>query len=343
MSRSPGSYSWLPGFLRKFLNLDDDMPNYGGGSYRAPDATPSRTTSYAPPARPAASYTPPSYTPSDPQRFAPTYTSAQPQAIPGGPPAPAPRVTPSYAQTGQTGQAVGAPAYTPAPGATVTPGGNIPMSPTEGYVQPVGYLLRSYARGALPPQGLEQFTRETRATFTDVWNLYSYWTRFQGAELGRLGRELLDVVADKPASAEGGMAAGGRESIRRIKVTTANGDEKRIDRVATATSIDPPPVPTPAAPPMPPPTTAVFSPTVTADDAVIPPAGSDRSVDFAARAAENAQQVQADVAADAAAAKAKLASTASDAASSAADTVNDAAKDATDAAKNLGDDLKGKA
>lgn len=340
MSRSPGSYSWLPGFLRKFLNLDDDMPNYGGGSYRAPGDTPSRTTSYAPPARPAASYTPPSYTPSDPQRFAPAYTSAQPQAIPGGPPAPAPRVTPSYAQPAP---ATGAPAYTLAPGATVTPGGNIPMSPTEGYVQPVGYLLRSYARGALPPQGLEQFTRETRATFTDVWNLYSYWTRFQGEELGRIGRELLNVVSDdKAASAEGGLAAGGRERIRRIKVTTANGDEKRIDRVATTTSIDPPPVPTPAAPPMPSPTTAVFSPTVTADDAVIPPGGSDRSADFVARAAENAQQVQADIAADAAAAKAKLASAASDAASSAADTVNDAAKDATDAAKNLGDDLKGK-
>ncbi len=300
MSRSPGSYSWLPGFLRKFLNLDDDLPNYGGGSYRAPGDTSTRATSYTP-------STPTSFAPTDPQRFAASYTSPQLQATPGGPPAPAPRVPPSYTP----------PPAAARPNAAVAPGANVPMSPTEGYVQPVGYLLRSYARGALPPQGLEQFTRETRATFTDVWKLYSYWTRFQAEELGRIGRELLDVVVDKPASAEGGMASGGRESIRRIKVTMANGDEKRIDRVATTTSIDPPPVPTPAAPPMPPPTTAIFSPTVTADDAVIPPAGSDRSADFAARAAENAQQVQ-------------------------ADTVKDAAKDATDAATNLGDDLKGK-
>jgi hypothetical protein len=144
--------------------------------------------------------------------------------------------------------------------------------PPEGYVQPVGYLFRAYARGALPPQGLEQFTRETRATATDVWNFYSYWTRFQTEELFRLGRELFDIVFDDPPPTADSSTSG---TVRRIKVTTVNGngDEKRVDRVATATTIDPPPVPTPAAPPAPPPTTAVFSPTVTADDAAVPPEG----------------------------------------------------------------------
>jgi len=92
-------------------------------------------------------------------------------------------------------------------------------------VQPIGYLIRSYVRGALPPQGLEQFTREARATFTDVWKFYSYWTRFQTDELFRMGRELTDALfGGRGRSLEGGN--GGREQPRRIRVTTANGPEE---------------------------------------------------------------------------------------------------------------------
>lgn len=277
MSRSPGSYSWLPGFLRRFLNLDDEMPSYGpsssqGSSYSAPS---SRPAFYTPP---APSYTPPapSYTPSqasdqapEAPRFAPTFTPseqttprfASTYTPPAGPPAPAPRVAGAE----------------PAPPASVTPGANLPGGLPEGYVQPIGYLLRSFARGALPPQGLEQFTRETRATSTDVWNFYSYWTRFQTEEFFRIGRELFDTLFEDRPGAEGAPSPGS-QSIRRIKVTTGNGnghaEEKKVERVATTTTIDPPPAPTPAAPPTPPAPTAAFSPTVTADDAAVPPGGA---------------------------------------------------------------------
>lgn len=87
MSRSSGSYSWLPGFLRKFLNLDDEMPNYGSGSTYTPPASYS-----APAARPSATYTPPSYQPSSaPASYTPP--SYQPSSAP--PPAP-PRPAASY-------------------------------------------------------------------------------------------------------------------------------------------------------------------------------------------------------------------------------------------------------
>ncbi|HMQ32201.1 MAG TPA: hypothetical protein PKD53_15835, partial [Chloroflexaceae bacterium] len=236
------------------------------------------------------------------------------------------------------------PTGTVRPDGTVSPGGDVPRVATEGYVQPVGYMLRSYARGALPPQGLEQFTREFRATLTDVWNFYSYWTRFQTDELARIGREAMDVVVDNlPAGTE--TTTAGTTSVRRIKVTVGNGNgEKKVDRVATTTTVDPPPEPTPAAPPAPPAPTARFSPTVTADDAEIPPEGRDPSADFAARMAETAEEVRSDVAADAARAAEQAEQAADEAAATARDLADEAAataKDVADRAKDAGDATRG--
>jgi hypothetical protein len=247
------SYSWMPDWLRKFLNLDDEMPNYGpgsGGAYNAPEYK-----AAAPPARPAVSYTPPQapatgYTP-PPPTWAPTrlddnnagnFRLAGPQSdAAGAPPAP----------TWKGGPPAGA-----EPGAVPPPPGSMAAAAGEGYVQPVGYMFRAYSRGALPPQGLEQFTREFRATLTDVWNFYSYWTRFQTDEVFRLGREVMDTVVDNLPSGEGAAAPSSRTK-RPIKVTTGNGNgngDKKV-KVVPATPTPPAaaaPTPPAAAAPTPP-------------------------------------------------------------------------------------------
>lgn len=246
---SSNAYGWMPGWLKKFLNLDDDLPNYGAGSYR-PQAD------YAPPTPAPVRYTPPSqssYTPSQG-----SYTPSQGSYTPSqGSYTPSPSNTwqrstdapsvGSYRMTTPMSDAAaqtGAPpplssrvAGTPVNGnagagnggavlsdGTVSPAGPMP----EGYVQPVGYAVRSYARGALPPQGLEQFTREFRATLTDVWNFYSYWTRFQTDELVRIGREAVDTVVPPATNGEGN----GGTTVRRIKVAVANGEKKTDPSVA---------------------------------------------------------------------------------------------------------------
>jgi hypothetical protein len=92
---------------------------------------------------------------------------------------------------------------------------------TNGNIQPVTYLLRGFVGGALPPQGLEAFTKELRATSTDVWNLYSRWFNFQTADVFRFGRGVLESVTSYIAlPAAGGVST----SARRIKVTVANGN-----------------------------------------------------------------------------------------------------------------------
>jgi len=224
-----GSYSWLPDFVRKWLNLDEEVPDYGpGAEVSAPLAPPPARPApgYGAPApaygaapapgygaAPAPGYAPkPGYTPPTP-----TYTPPTPTYTP--PPTPTYR---AFAAGGPS-EPSAPPPPAPRPETAVTPGA--PLPPVEGVVQPIGYLIRSYVRGALPPQGLEQFTREARATFTDVWKFYSYWTRFQTDELFRMGRELTDALfGGRGRSLEGGN--GGREQPRRIRVTTANGPEE---------------------------------------------------------------------------------------------------------------------
>ncbi|MGQ9925673.1 MAG: hypothetical protein ACUVS4_02265 [Chloroflexaceae bacterium] len=227
-----GSYSWLPDFVRKWLNLDEEVPDYGPGAevgapLAPPAARPAPAYGAAPTpdygAAPAPGYAPkPSYTPPTPTYTPPTPTyrafAAGGPSEPSAPPPPAPRL--------ETG---------------VTP--SAPLPPVEGVVQPIGYLIRSYVRGALPPQGLEQFTREARATFTDVWKFYSYWTRFQTDELFRMGREFSDALfGGRGRSLEGGN--GGREQPRRIRVTTANDSEetkKPAQSIAPSPSSNAPP------------------------------------------------------------------------------------------------------
>ncbi len=282
-----GSYSWLPDFVRKWLNLDEEVPDYGpGAEVSAPLAPPPARPSpgYGAPApaygaapapgygaAPAPGYAPkPGYTPPTP-----TYTPPTPTYTP--PPTPTYR---AFAAGGPS-EPSAPPPPAPRPETAVTPGA--PLPPVEGVVQPIGYLIRSYVRGALPPQGLEQFTREARATFTDVWKFYSYWTRFQTDELFRMGRELTDALfGGRGRSLEGGN--GGREQPRRIRVTTANGPEETKKPVQSSA---------PSPPSNAPPSAAASAATAAAAKA------TEKTAEAAAKAAEKAAEATAKAAEDA--------------------------------------------
>jgi hypothetical protein len=276
------SYSWMPDWLRKFLNLDDEMPNYGpsGGVYNAPEyqaaaPPPARpAVSYTPSAVPATGYTPPAPTWA-PSRLDDMNMDSFRRAAPQGEAPDAPQ-----GQTWKVGPPAGA-----EPGSVPPPPGSMQAAAGEGYVQPIGYMFRAYARGALPPQGLEQFTREFRATLTDVWNFYSYWTRFQTDEVFRIGRVVIDTVVDNLPSGEGAAAPSGRTK-RPIKVTSGNGngsDEKKVKvvpatpAVPAATAATPPATPAAAAPTppaAPPATPAAAAPTPPAAPPATPAAAA---------------------------------------------------------------------
>lgn len=214
---------WVPGFVRSWLGLDFNEPKrYGPSSVYDPVAGQLVSGPGADPRRVAA-----------PQAAA---SAARPAPRPAPepmraatPPPPAPSYRPATTGGGTTSgldfrreaSDGSAPSgyVPPSAGGRVAPGANLSGNlPPEGYVQPIGYLFRSYARGALPPEGLEAFTKQTRKTIEDVWDFYSYWLRFQTEELGRLGKEAAEAVGDAmPGS------SGSQQPIRRIKVTT-NGD-----------------------------------------------------------------------------------------------------------------------
>jgi hypothetical protein len=281
----------MPGWLRKFLNLDDELPSYEPSSAYSAEPPAPQPLSFAPAARPASSYSPPALPPAaygqapeaeqtGASRFAPNYpgtesaeekvkrfssfTSAPPSAAspvgesgvrPAGPPPLAPRPAPSNGPIST---------------------GPISEAAANGFVQPIGFAVRSFARGALPPQGIEQFSREFRATMTDVWNFYTYWIRFETEDLLNMGREAADALTGMLPPM--GETVAPSSQPRRIKVSQGSNGEGEAKRPA-------PPAPT-----------AVFSPTVKADDAVVPPAGKDTSTEFASRMAKETAPVAKDVA-----------------------------------------------
>ena len=302
------SYSWMPDWLRKFMNLDDARPSYGpsNGASNEPLV---RQPSYLAAARPATTYTPPAarsaetYTPpalppaaygqtapsegAGSSRFSSYLGTATPEeavkrfsSFSSGPPSGAGSTPPD--ENGPRRPAAGPPALVPRPTSVNPPSGPGPIS--EGaagsFVEPIGFAVRSFAQGALPPQGIEQFSRELSATLTDVWNFYTYWVRFETEDILNAGREVLDALTNLLPNAGEGSAAS--SPMRRIKVLPQTEGEPGVRRPL------PPPPPAP---------TAVFSPTVTADDAVIPPGGRDTSVAFAARMAKETAPVVKDVAA----------------------------------------------
>ncbi len=221
--------SWLPGFVRRWFGLTEEEPRYreaAGPSWmpgwlqRFLGLTYDEPIRYADEATPMASdrptYTPPprSYTPGRASfSFTPSYT---------------PSFTPrNYAP----------PAYQPSASEASTPStplqrsqaGDEPLTD----VQPVGYLLRAYARGALPLQGLEAFTREVRTTTEKVFNFYGHWIRFQTEELLRIGSDLcnavINILPGEPAKPQS-------NTIRRIKVVADNGNGNKTVTTETERS-----------------------------------------------------------------------------------------------------------
>lgn len=225
---APQSYSWMPDWLRKFLNLDGEMPTYQASS-REVFGVPTKS---APPTPTLESYTPaqssvPDYTPA--QSSAPSYTPpAQPSWKPvrmDGPinfrkPQRKDEAADEQEEPGAV-RFVGPTSGAEPPVRLDTNGNPVPV---EGYVQPVSYMVRGFVRGALPPQGLEQFTREVRATATDVWNFYSYWTRFQTDDFVRFGRSVVTSVIQILPSPEGISAPHAGRIRRAIKVNAPNGN-----------------------------------------------------------------------------------------------------------------------
>ncbi len=291
MSNS-SSYSWLPNWLLKFLNLDDELPNYGPSSSYSKASPAPPSLSFAASVRPASTYTPSAQSPSayaqatpseggGSSRFASYLGTPTPEeavkrfsSFPSAPPSVA---SPPH-ESGQ--RPAGPPPLAPRP---VTSNGDMSLpgaiseTVANGFVQPIGFAVRSFARGALPPQGLDQFNRELGATMTDVWNFYTYWIRFETDDLFQIGREAFDAVT--------GLLPSFGESVaitqpRRIKVTQAGDAEAGVKR----TTPTPPPTPT-----------AVFSRTVAADAAVVPPA-KDISAERTARVAKETAPIVTDVA-----------------------------------------------
>ena len=301
------SYSWMPDWLRKFMNLDDARPSYGPSSsasneplVRQPSymAAARPATTYTPPAaRSAETYTPPALPPAAYGQTAPSEGAGSPRfssylgtatpeeavkrfsSFSSGPPSGAGTTPPD--ENGPRRPAAGPPALVPRPTPVNPPSGPGPISEgaASGFVEPVGFAVRSFARGALPPQGIEQFSRELSATLTDVWNFYTYWVRFETEDILNAGREVLDALTNLLPNAGEGAAAS--SPMRRIKVLPQTEGDLGVRRPL------PPPPPAP---------TAVFSPTVTADDAVIPPGGRNPSAEFAARMATETAPVAKDVA-----------------------------------------------
>jgi hypothetical protein len=195
-------YSWMPGFLRRFLNLTYDEPQ---GNEPSSGPRPLSYTS-APTSAGQATWSPPSeptFKASNLESYAPpagSYT-AQPGA--------------SYAPPASPGPLPPASNVGAAPAATTFAPGQ-----TDGYLQPVSYLVRGYIRGALPPQGIEQFSRELASTTKAVWGMYSRMLGFQTEEAFRLGRTLLGSALAGLPTASASMPA-----ARRIKVMVANGND----------------------------------------------------------------------------------------------------------------------
>jgi hypothetical protein len=215
---------WVPGFLRNFFGLEDTFqrPSY---AQTTSSQVAESTTGWIPaPVRRwlGLDYTEPQrYAPSEPTRPSPPptrYIAAAPApARPSMPSSPAPAAyqstsasfggrsadyrPPSVEGSGKMTFGRGEPRGS-GNGESRTPATTSAQPiQTQGYVQPFTYLLRGYLRGALPPQGLEAFTRQLRQTTTDVVDLYGRTIRFQTEEISKAFGNLFS--GEKQATSSG--------------------------------------------------------------------------------------------------------------------------------------------
>lgn len=192
--------SWIPAFARRYLGLEYTEPQRypPSQSFAEPAARsappPPVVRSYAAPTR--TSYTAPARTEYTP----PTRTEYTPPARPEYPPPPARSAdsgTPGASSTGGSAsydapypQGVERMKFRSSGAGTSGGEGRAPVARAdgqpvrfEGAVQPLTYLPRAYLRGALPPQGLEEFLRLLGKTTQDVFGMYQQLIGFNTEEL----------------------------------------------------------------------------------------------------------------------------------------------------------------
>lgn len=196
-------YSWMPGFLRRFLNLEyDDQSVENTGS--APASYSSAAASYSSAAptnvRPATSWAPPS----DPTFKATSMEAYTPPASGGFMPAPATVALPQAAASA-SGDANSSP--------------NLAAPQGQFEIMSIAQAMRGFVHGALPPQGVEAFTKELVGTLSSVGDMYSRWIGFQTGDFVKAGWGVVKAVAGLIPSGSAPAAP-----TRRIKVMIANGN-----------------------------------------------------------------------------------------------------------------------
>ena len=191
-------YRWMPGFLRRFLNLEYDEaqsfdPGQGVSRVSSGSASSSVSTARAPWLSPGE----------------PTFKASNMESYRTPTSAPAPSYTPPST-----------PPYVASNG--VSTGSNVGSAPAQVdlSLQPLVSILRGFLIGVLPPQGVEAFTKEVYTTGTDVWNLYSRWFFFQTEGIFQLGRAIIVAVTDSIISITPPDATSA--PVRRIKIPVVN-------------------------------------------------------------------------------------------------------------------------
>ncbi len=181
-------YSWMPEGLRRFLNLDyDDAPAPAGRSAASYSSAPAAP---APASAAGSGWTPPS---------SPSFQASNMSGY--TPPA-------SSGYTAPTFQAHEGQASSPAVS------GQFDVLSITG-------AMKGFVHGALPPQGVEAFTKEVVSTSQSVFDMYSRWFFFQAEDVLKLGQSVIKTVTDLIPSGNGSSS-----QPRRIKVMVANGDQE---------------------------------------------------------------------------------------------------------------------
>ncbi len=211
--------SQIAGFLRTFLGLgrDDSLDSRVSGSgdgekrkkglFWSPYEREGRKRATPPPAQPE--YSQP-VRPQTTSRFQRPPATNRTSSGSGNGEAEGRVKTASYSQGGaKTGSYSNAPSTPPDRIGSATR--------VEGSTQPIGYLLESYAKGALPPQGLDEFLQQARTTFTQVGDMYQYWLKFQAESLGRMFTEIRETI-----NPQTDVGNGNRKGPQRVEVVRAS-------------------------------------------------------------------------------------------------------------------------
>lgn len=216
--------SQIAEFLRSFLglgrdgSLDGHISGSGDGEKRkkrlfwSPYEQEGRKRATPPPVQPE--YSQPPVRPQTTSRFQRPPAAARTSSGSGNGEAESRVKVAGYSQGGaKTGS------YSNAPSTPSDQTGS--ASRVEGPTQPIGYLFESYAKGALPPQGLDEFLQQAQTTFIQVGDMYQYWIKFQGESLGRMFNEIRETITPQTG---GCSTRKGPQRVEVIRASTATSE-----------------------------------------------------------------------------------------------------------------------